>query len=69
MRDTNFGTNCVCRVPKKKLEEVRVVQCIILQCVHACVRACACVDGHGTCEHVQRKAKPDAHRHTNGSVQ
>lgn len=21
-RDTNFGTNCVCRVPKSKLEEV-----------------------------------------------
>lgn len=21
-RDTNFGTNCVCRVPKGKLEEV-----------------------------------------------
>ena len=22
-RDTNFGTNCICRVPKSKLEEVR----------------------------------------------
>ncbi len=22
-RDTNFGTNCICRVPKGKLEEVR----------------------------------------------
>jgi len=21
-RDTNFGTNCICRVPKAKLEEV-----------------------------------------------
>lgn len=21
-RDTNFGTNCICRVPKSKLEEV-----------------------------------------------
>lgn len=24
-RDTNFGTNCICRVPKGKLEEVRVL--------------------------------------------
>lgn len=24
-RDTNFGTNCICRVPKGKLEEVSVV--------------------------------------------
>lgn len=23
-RDTNFGTNCICRVPKAKLEEVRI---------------------------------------------
>ncbi|KAG0424444.1 hypothetical protein HPB47_028336 [Ixodes persulcatus] len=23
-RDTNFGTNCICRVPKGKLEEVRL---------------------------------------------
>nr|CAD7265531.1 unnamed protein product [Timema shepardi] len=22
-RDTNFGTNCICRVPKGKLEEMR----------------------------------------------
>ena len=21
-RDTNFGTNCICRVPKSKMEEV-----------------------------------------------
>lgn len=26
-RDTNFGTNCICRVPKSKLEEV----CIFIQ--------------------------------------
>ena len=25
-RDTNFGTNCVCRVPKGKLEEVSINQ-------------------------------------------
>lgn len=24
-RDTNFGTNCICRVPKGKLEEVSIV--------------------------------------------
>ena len=23
-RDTNFGTNCICRVPKSKMEEVRI---------------------------------------------
>ena len=23
VRDTNFGANCICRVPKAKLEEVR----------------------------------------------
>ncbi|KAG5451897.1 hypothetical protein CRM22_005473 [Opisthorchis felineus] len=26
-RDTNFGTNCICRVPKAKLEEGKVVEC------------------------------------------
>lgn len=26
-RDTNFGTNCICRVPKGKLEEVSVKSC------------------------------------------
>ncbi|KXS19158.1 protein BUD31 [Gonapodya prolifera JEL478] len=26
-RDTNFGTTCVCRVPKDKLETGRVVEC------------------------------------------
>ncbi|CAJ0760954.1 16749_t:CDS:2, partial [Entrophospora sp. SA101] len=25
--DTNFGTTCICRVPKSKLEEGRVVEC------------------------------------------
>ena len=24
-RDTNFGTNCICRVPKVKLEEVSLI--------------------------------------------
>ncbi|XP_021951766.1 protein BUD31 homolog [Folsomia candida] len=31
-RDTNFGTNCICRVPKSKLEEGRVVECIHCGC-------------------------------------
>lgn len=34
-RDTNFGTNCVCRVPKTKLEEGKVVECIHCGC-HGC---------------------------------
>ena len=29
-RDTNFGTNCICRVPKSKLEEVSILYyCIV----------------------------------------
>lgn len=31
-RDTNFGTNCVCRVPKTKLEEGRIVSCVHCGC-------------------------------------
>lgn len=31
-RDTNFGTNCICRVPKGKLEEGRIVECIHCGC-------------------------------------
>lgn len=35
-RDTNFGTNCVCRVPKSKLESVSTVissaWCYYVQC-------------------------------------
>lgn len=31
-RDTNFGTNCICRVPKSKLEEGRVVECVHCGC-------------------------------------
>merc|ERR1712241_89605 len=26
-RDTNFSTNCICRVPKAKLEEGKIVEC------------------------------------------
>ncbi|KRZ14755.1 Protein BUD31 -like protein [Trichinella zimbabwensis] len=29
-RDTNFGTNCICRVPKSKLDEVLLVTCFAL---------------------------------------
>ncbi|CAH0392406.1 unnamed protein product [Bemisia tabaci] len=31
-RDTNFGTACICRVPKAKLEEGRVVECVHCGC-------------------------------------
>jgi bud site selection protein 31 len=31
-RDTNFGTTCICRVPKDKLEEGRVVECVHCGC-------------------------------------
>ncbi|XP_049801570.1 protein BUD31 homolog isoform X2 [Schistocerca nitens] len=31
-RDTNFATNCICRVPKGKLEEGRIVECIHCGC-------------------------------------
>lgn len=31
-RDTNFGVNCICRVPKAKLEEGRVVECVHCGC-------------------------------------
>ena len=34
-RDTNFSTNCVCRVPKTKLEEGKVVECVHCGC-HGC---------------------------------
>ncbi|KAJ1730983.1 Component of the SF3b subcomplex of the U2 snRNP [Coemansia biformis] len=38
-RDTNYGTACICRVPKAKLEEGRVVEC-----VHCGCRGCASTD-------------------------
>ncbi|PVV00440.1 hypothetical protein BB560_005175 [Smittium megazygosporum] len=38
-RDTNFGTTCICRVPKAKLEEGRAVEC-----VHCGCRGCASTD-------------------------
>lgn len=31
-RDTNFATNCICRVPKSKLDENRVVECVHCGC-------------------------------------
>ncbi|KAF9585376.1 hypothetical protein BGW38_002633 [Lunasporangiospora selenospora] len=31
-KDTNFGTTCVCRVPRDKLEEGKVVECIHCGC-------------------------------------
>nr|CAG8433435.1 13257_t:CDS:2 [Entrophospora candida] len=38
-RDTNFGTTCICRVPKSKLEEGRVVECVLCGC-----RGCSSTD-------------------------
>ncbi|KAJ1974873.1 Component of the SF3b subcomplex of the U2 snRNP [Dimargaris verticillata] len=38
-KDTNFGTACICRIPKAKLDEGRVVQC-----VHCGCRGCASSD-------------------------
>ncbi|KAJ3277303.1 Component of the SF3b subcomplex of the U2 snRNP [Borealophlyctis nickersoniae] len=35
-RDTNFGTTCICRVPKDKLEEDKVIECL-----HCGCRGCA----------------------------
>ncbi|KAJ2713144.1 Component of the SF3b subcomplex of the U2 snRNP [Coemansia spiralis] len=37
--DTNYGTACICRVPKAKLEEGRTVEC-----VHCGCRGCASSD-------------------------
>ncbi|UYV82450.1 BUD31 [Cordylochernes scorpioides] len=31
-RDTNFHANCICRVPKEKLEEGRIVECVHCGC-------------------------------------
>lgn len=31
-RDTNFGTNCICRVPKAKMEEGKIVECVHCGC-------------------------------------
>ena len=31
-RDTNFATNCICRVPKTKLEEGKIVECVHCGC-------------------------------------
>jgi bud site selection protein 31 len=37
VRDTNFGTNCICRVPRDKLEEGRPV----VECIHCGCRGCS----------------------------
>eukprot|EP00211_Chloroparvula_japonica_P008892 CAMPEP_0119135712 /NCGR_PEP_ID=MMETSP1310-20130426/19877_1 /TAXON_ID=464262 /ORGANISM="Genus nov. species nov., Strain RCC2339" /LENGTH=146 /DNA_ID=CAMNT_0007126627 /DNA_START=36 /DNA_END=473 /DNA_ORIENTATION=- len=34
-KDTNFGTTCICRVPKKDLEPGKIVECIACGC-HGC---------------------------------
>lgn len=38
-KDHNFGTSCLCRVPKNKLEEGKIVQCVACGC-----RGCASGD-------------------------
>ncbi|GBC07584.1 hypothetical protein RclHR1_07550004 [Rhizophagus clarus] len=38
-KDTNFGTTCICRVPKSKLEEGRIVECVLCGC-----RGCSSTD-------------------------
>ena len=35
-RDTNFGAACICRVPKQKMEENKVVECILCGCRGCC---------------------------------
>jgi len=37
VRDTNFGTNCICRVPREKLEEGKN----IVECIHCGCRGCS----------------------------
>ena len=37
IRDTNFGTNCICRVPREKLEEGKA----IVECIHCGCRGCS----------------------------
>lgn len=32
VRDTNFGTNCICRVPRVKLDKIRIVECVHCGC-------------------------------------
>jgi len=34
-RNTNFGTTCICRVPKSKLEGNKVIECLNCGC-HGC---------------------------------
>uniref|UniRef100_A0A1I7UHE4 Protein BUD31 homolog n=1 Tax=Caenorhabditis tropicalis TaxID=1561998 RepID=A0A1I7UHE4_9PELO len=34
-RDSNFGTACICRVPKSKLDADRVIECVHCGC-HGC---------------------------------
>jgi len=54
-RDTNFGTNCICRVPKSKLEVGRIIEC-----THCGCRGCSGWGGiwmlglfHGTSKFIQ----------------
>ncbi|KAF9303996.1 Component of the SF3b subcomplex of the U2 snRNP [Mortierella antarctica] len=42
-KDTNFGTTCVCRVPRDMLEEGKVIECI-----HCGCRGCSSGSGAGS---------------------
>ncbi|KAJ3121626.1 Component of the SF3b subcomplex of the U2 snRNP [Nowakowskiella sp. JEL0407] len=35
-RDTNYGTTCICRVPRDKLEEDRIIECQHCGCRGCC---------------------------------
>jgi len=69
-KDTNFGTTCICRVPRAHLEAGRVVEC-----QHCGCRGCASGDGGaemldvrtGTAVEVGRPSAPaHAHGHAYG---
>ncbi|XP_054160670.1 protein BUD31 homolog [Oppia nitens] len=38
VRDTNFGTNCICRVPREKLEDPNTTT---RECIHCGCRGCS----------------------------
>ncbi|KAJ1503993.1 Component of the SF3b subcomplex of the U2 snRNP [Coelomomyces lativittatus] len=35
-RDMNFGTSCICRVPKKEVEENKIIACQLCGCRGCC---------------------------------
>ncbi|KAG0291569.1 hypothetical protein BGZ96_005069 [Linnemannia gamsii] len=51
-KDTNFGTTCVCRVPRDKLEDGKVIECI-----HCGCRGCSSGSGATAGSAAARKGK------------